>query len=265
MGTLAYHDYSLEDALRGISAAGFRYVELSATRGGCEHVPADSDDEVVAALRQRLAYYGLQVSSVNGNLGLTTREGIELSKKAMSLASKLGAKIIVNTIGGPGNQEDLAVFLASAGEVAEHARRCGVTLGIEIHGEHTGNGALTLDVVRKVNHPNVKINYDTANCIYFSGTLPYEDLRVAVPETAHIHLKDKIGGKGVWNFPLMGMGETDFARVFRILDESGYAGPFSIEVEPERGSRLTLAETDRMAKAAYRNVTRFLSPYWRRG
>lgn len=38
-----YHTYSLEEALEGIAAAGFHYVELSAVRGWTEHVPLEAD------------------------------------------------------------------------------------------------------------------------------------------------------------------------------------------------------------------------------
>src|SRR5215470_12848071 len=91
MSTLAYDHHSLDDALRGISRAGFRYVELLANRGGCEHVRADMDDDASAAVLEQLTLYRLKVSSLNANLGLITREGIDLSKKAISLAARLGA------------------------------------------------------------------------------------------------------------------------------------------------------------------------------
>ena len=33
-----YHGYSIEEAAAGISAAGFKYIELTATKGWTEHV-----------------------------------------------------------------------------------------------------------------------------------------------------------------------------------------------------------------------------------
>jgi L-ribulose-5-phosphate 3-epimerase len=33
-----YHKYSIQDAIAGISGAGFKYVELTATKGWTEHV-----------------------------------------------------------------------------------------------------------------------------------------------------------------------------------------------------------------------------------
>ena len=40
--TNSYHTYSLEEALEGIAAAGYRFVELTAVRGWTEHVPLDA-------------------------------------------------------------------------------------------------------------------------------------------------------------------------------------------------------------------------------
>ena len=36
-----YHGYPIEEAIRGISAAGFHYIELTATKGWTEHVFPD--------------------------------------------------------------------------------------------------------------------------------------------------------------------------------------------------------------------------------
>ncbi len=262
MGTVSYHHYSLEDALKGISGAGFQYVELAACPGMIEHVSLDMDDTGVEDLLAKLDQYNLKASGMNSNTGLMTKTGAELAKKAISLAPKLGARIVVNTIGGSSHQEDMSMFMANINEVAEHARQAGVTLGLEVHGDHTANGRLILDTIRKVNHPNVKINYDTANCVYFGDTLPYEDLQVAVPEMVHIHLKDKIDGKGVWNFPPIGMGEIDFERVLNILDDGGYRGPLSVEIEFDDRGWPPIPEVDQAAISAYRNLMHLLKPHW---
>ena len=54
--TNTYHTYSLDDALAGIAAAGFRYVELSAVPGWTEHVDVHADP---ADMRRRLERRGL--------------------------------------------------------------------------------------------------------------------------------------------------------------------------------------------------------------
>ena len=41
----------------------------------------------------------------------------------------------------------------------------------------------------------------------------------------------ELGGKGVFDFPPPGDGELDMTGLLAILDEAGYAGPISAEVE----------------------------------
>lgn len=261
MGTGIYHHYGIDAALRGLSKTGCRHVEIAGTPG-IDHVHPDMDDAAVEGLAGKLEHYNLQAVSLNGNIGMMTEEGVEQSKKLISLAPRLGASIIVNTIGGEHLEEDLPPFLARIGEVADHARRNGVTIGLEVHGKHTANGRLALDTVRRVNIPNVKINYDTANSVYFGDTWPYEDLEVAVSELVHIHLKDKIGGKGLWNFPPIGGGEVDFERVLNILDRGGYSGALGVEIEFDDRGWPPLAEVDEAAMSAYRNLVQLLQPHW---
>jgi sugar phosphate isomerase/epimerase len=196
--------------------------------------------------------------SLNGNIGFMTEGAVQRSKKLINLASKLGADIVVNTIGGPGHHEDLATFFARVADVADFAGTSQVTLAIEVHGEHSSNGSMLLEIIRKVGHPNVKINYDTGNCVYFGDSWPYEDLQLAVPELAHIHLKDKIGGKGVWNFPPIGMGEVDFRRVLHILHQGGYRGPLSVEIEFDHSGWPPVAMVHEAARTAYRNLMSLL-------
>ena len=121
-----------------------------------------------------------------------------------------------------------------------------------------------MDLIRKVNHPNVKINYDTGNSLYFADTLPYEDLMVALPEVAHIHLKDKIGGKGVWNFPPIGTGEIDFRRILDSLSASSFSGPISVEIEFTDKGWPSLSEVDEAVIVAFRNLAPLLKTAERR-
>jgi len=261
LGTGIYHHYGIDAALRGLSKTGCGHVEIAASPG-IDHVYPEMDDAAVQALAEKLKLHNLKAISLNGNIGMMTDDGVEQSKKLISLAPKLGAAIIVNTVGGEHLEEDLPPFLANIGEVADHARSNGVTIGLEVHGKYTANGRLALDTVCQVNDPNVKINYDTANCLYFGDTWPYEDLEVAVPEIVHIHLKDKIGSKGLWNFPPIGSGEVDFERVLNILDNGGYGGALGVEIEFDDRGWPPLPEVDEAAMSAYRNLVKLLQPHW---
>ena len=52
----------------------------------------------------------------------------------------------------------------------------------------------------------------------------------------HVHLKDSSGRFGDWNFPALGSaGGVDFLRVYQILRDCGFKGPYSIEIEGTAG------------------------------
>jgi len=260
VNTVTYLPYSLDEALGGIRAAGFRWVEIASIPGVCQHIPLDMDDTAIETLRRKLASAGLQLCSLSSHTDLTSKEGSRFAMRAISLASRLGVSIVNTAVGGPSNEnEDESLFLENIPEIADWARRSRVVLALEIHGTLTATGRKSHDLIRKVNHPNVKINYDTGNSLYFADTPPYEDLMEALPEVVHIHLKDKIGGRGVWNFPPIGTGEIDFRRILDSLSAADFSGPMSIEIEFTDKGWPSLAEVDAAVVVAFRNLTRLLN------
>ena len=82
-----------------------------------------------------------------------------------------------------------------------------------------------MPLLEKIGHPRIKVAYDTANCEFYGDTKAVDDLHTMVPYLANVHLKDKRGGKGVWDFPEPGAGHVDFAGILAILRDGGYDGP----------------------------------------
>ena len=172
--------------------------------------------------------------------------------QAIDLCEKLGIGLMNTAIGGHYSEdEDRDAFMGFIHELADYAAARGITIGLEVHGEIMANGARSLPVIEEIDRPNVGINYDTANCIFYGDTQPLDDLALTVPHLVHVHLKDKIGGPRVWNFPAIGEGEVDFAAVLAILDEQGYRGPTSVEIEFSGEPWPPLAEVNRAMKASY--------------
>lgn len=258
--TITYQPYALNDALRGIAASGFRNVELAAIPGVVEHVNVGMDEAAIRAVCDTLADLDLNVIALSAHADLTTAQGVAYTHRALDLAPKFGTAILNTAVGGPSNEnEDEGLFLAHIGELAEHAQKNNVLITIEVHGQLTANGALCAALVRRVNHPHVRVNYDTANCIYFGDTPPYADLESALEETAYVHLKDKRGGKHIWNFPALGEGEIDLERVKGILHRARYSGPLCVEIEFDRGPYPALEQVDRAVQASYTTLERLES------
>ncbi len=250
--TNSYHTFTLDDALRGIGAAGFHYVELSAVRGWTEHVPLDATDAQVAAIQARMAEVGLQASALSGHSDLTTAEGVVLGKMAVDLCGKLGLTLLNTAIGGHYSEdENRDAFMANIHELADYAATRGVTIGLEVHGDIMATGQLSIPLLQEIGRRNIGINYDTGNCVFYGGVQAVDDLRGLAPHLVHVHLKDKVGGKKVWNFPGVGEGEVNFGAVLQILREEGYTGPTSVEIEFSGEPWPPRAEVDRAMQVSY--------------
>jgi L-ribulose-5-phosphate 3-epimerase len=249
--TNTYHTYSLEDALEGIAEAGYRNVELSAVPGWTEHVQLNGSDQ----LRRQLSESGLTPVSLSAHSDLTTREGLEHGIRAVRWAADFGIPIVNTAIGGHASQEESeSAFLANVGELADAAEDAGVVVALEIHGDIMASGAKTLPLLEKIGRESVKVNYDTANVEFYSGDKAVDDLPRIAPYLAHVHLKDTVGGKGVWNFPALGSGSVDFERVLEILEGAGYGGPFSVELEFQGEPWPPLQEVNESMRRSYETL-----------
>jgi L-ribulose-5-phosphate 3-epimerase len=249
--TNTYHTYSLDESLEGIAGAGYRHVELSAVPGWTEHVDLNGSDE----LRRKLDGYGLMPVSISAHSDLTTREGLEHGLKAVRWAADYGLPIVNTAIGGHASQdENESAFLRNVGELADAAEQAGILVALEIHGDIMASGAKTLPLLERIGRDSIKVNYDTANVEFYSGERAVDDLERVVPHLAHVHLKDTTGGKGNWNFPALGTGTVDFARVLEILDRGGYAGPYSVELEFQGEPWPSLAEVNEAMRRSYEHL-----------
>jgi L-ribulose-5-phosphate 3-epimerase len=255
--TNSYHSYSLEEALQGIAAAGYRFVELSAVRGWTEHVPLDADARMLGRIQRMMNQLGLIAVSLSGHSDLTTGDGLRDGLAALDLCERMGIDIMNTAIGGHYSEnEDEAAFMGNIGTLADAAAERDIMLGIEIHGDITSSGRKSIPVLQKINRPNVRVNYDTANVeFYDDGTKAVDDLPQTVPYLVHCHVKDHIGGPREWNFPAPGEGQIDWRRVLEILEQGGYTGPISVEVEFSGEPWPSLAEVNRSMKSAYQHLT----------
>lgn len=230
--THTYSKYSLERALAGIAGCGLKYVELAAIAGHTDHVVPDGmTDSDYAALNTLLKDHGLTAVSVSGHVDPTQPENIQKMKDRVVLANRVGAKFLNTLSGHPHTEDETQRLFAQMRKLGDFARDHDVTICFETHGGIMGKSADCRKTVEAINHPNVRINYDPANIIYFIGDRPEEDIHGVIGLISHFHIKDKLGGPGEWNFPAIGSGTIDFPTVIGPLLASGYDGPFSFELE----------------------------------
>jgi sugar phosphate isomerase/epimerase len=247
----SYHTYSLEEALEGIAAAGYKYVELSAVRGWTEHVPLEADAKALGRIQRMLNTLGLMSLSLSGHSDLTTGDGLKDGLKAVDLCERLGIATMNTAIGGHYSEsEDEAAFMGNIHELADYAAARDIRLGIEIHGEITRSAAAALPVLDRIDRNNVLINYDTANAEFYGGVDPIADLKIAIPKLVHCHLKDKRGEGRLWDFPAIGEGHIDFKGALEAMEKGGFTGPLSVEIEFRGEPWPSLDEVNRAMKAS---------------
>ncbi len=258
--TNSYHTYSLEEALAGIAAAGYRSVELTSVPGWTEHVRRDADAAELQHVRDLLAQHGLTAVSLSGHSDLVSDEGVTEFRKALRLCKELGISMITTSTGGHDDtssgsvDEQREAFLARIRPLADEAAADGITICLETHGGLLATGAISADLVRQIDRPNVGINYDGGNVIFYGATRPEADLGSAIDLIKHMHVKDQIGGPGVWNFPTVGTGEIDYEAIFAALDAAGFDGPCSVEVEFQGEPWPSLEDVNKAVAESYRFV-----------
>ena len=240
-----YHGYSIEEAIAGIKAAGFRYIELTATKGWTEHVFPTQSFERLLEIKDLLKEAGLIPFAMSGHTNLMDPERLPDFIKNIRMAHFFGCDYIVSSI-GEAHLKDNTV--ATDEVAAEHIRTLvpyleeyDMQLVLEIHGEH-GTGVRLKNLVELVGSERVGVNYDTANAIFYGDVCVPEDFAACIDSVKYLHLKEKAGGRQAWDFPALGKGYVEFDDVFAQLKDADNNSPFSIEIEFTQAGPKDLAE-----------------------
>ncbi|MGQ9555196.1 MAG: sugar phosphate isomerase/epimerase family protein [Anaerolineae bacterium] len=245
--TAGYPGHGLERVLEGIAKAGFQYIELIADP---QRTSVDNLSESrLNSLRRQIANAGLFPISVAGHTNLVAPDGVAAFKRRMELAAAVGARIVNTGSGHTETKEEEERFFSIMPGLIKYAERSGIVIAFETHGGLTGTGKDARRTLERLGSPMCKVNYDTANVIYYRGKRPEQDIADIADQVVHVHLKDKIGGEMEYNFPPLGEGTIDFRPVVSALQASGYLGPYSVEIEVE-GER-TPEEEDALRRQLY--------------
>ncbi len=236
INTNTYHGFSTDEALEGVAAAGFKYVEIATVRNWTEHVMPEWPQEKIDHVKQKLAELGLTCIAMSGHCDLSDAARLADFRNNMKLAHELGCKWIISSTGeahfGTEEGDDTeAKLIANLKSIVPDLEKYGLKLGIETHGANYGTGEAVDRLVKAVGSPLIGVNYDTANIVFWGRSNPDTDLKTCVSDLNFCHLKDKIGMDNSWNFPAVGAGELHLLELMDYMKENGYEGPFSIEIE----------------------------------
>jgi L-ribulose-5-phosphate 3-epimerase len=234
VSTIAYDGYDLDTALRGIAAAGAKYVEIAYSEAYTAPVTEDTFSKGAAEkVVQSLAVAGLSCPCLAAHMNMSLPTSIDKFKRRIDFSKNLGAEYIVSTAGPIANRNE---FLQNIRILGEYAGERGITICLENMGDGRPNiidSALpAITLIEEIDLSSVKINYDFANLLpHCSERLrPEEDYKLALPSTAYFHIKDAAKDQNDhWYFPAIGTGAIDFKSVFGAI--ASYPEPIPLSLE----------------------------------
>ena len=234
---VSYGKYQ-EEMYEHLVKIGINHVEL----------PMPKPEEV-NRIRKELDRHGLSVASLQASCNIQNGRVSEEFKAPIEMAEKFEAKrIFVSVHAGELERETVYERLRELGDLAAEK---GMFVILESHPDMVTNGDVGLQTMRGVNHPNIRINYDTANMYYYNENIDgVEEMKKILDYVEGVHLKDTNGKPQTWYFPTLGEGVVNFAKIRELLNKRDFYGPFTIEIEGIKDENLTLPQTlERMEKS----------------
>jgi sugar phosphate isomerase/epimerase len=151
-----------------------------------------------------------------------------------ALAKNLGLEIVTFHAGFLPHEENdpnFSKLTARLAQVADLFHKHNIVLGLET-GQETA--PVLLQLLKKLNRPNLGVNFDPANMILYGKGDPIDALRVLASWIRQVHIKDARATKvpGTWGEEVAaGSGQVDWRAFFATLKELNFTGNFVIERE----------------------------------
>jgi sugar phosphate isomerase/epimerase len=218
--------------------AGYRHLESIGIRHVFISVPAPDQ---VAAVQKKLADHHLEPVVMRGNADLSKDGCVEELATQAATCRAMGVRYMF--LSAKPNGAPVPAVCERLRRAGEAARKQGVTIVLETHPPLGTNAEVQAETMRQINHPNVRVNFDTGNITYYNhGTSAPAELKKIIGQVATVEVKDHDGKFESWNFPALGKGAVDLKSVLALLKERGYSGPVTMEIEGVKGQDRTEAQ-----------------------
>ncbi len=227
---MSYGDYQ-DAAWTHLPSIGVKYVFMQ-TPG----------PDQVDAIASKLTANKLEALVLRGSAELSKESFVEDLKAQLDTCQKMGVHyMFLSAKRGEVSKEVAYERLRAAGD---EARARDLVIALETHPDLGTNGDVQLETMKAIDHPNVRVNFDTGNITYYNeNTTALDELKKSIAYVATFELKDHMGGLESWDFPMLGKGKVDFGAILATLRENKYAGPVTIEFEGTKGVTLTQEQT----------------------
>ena len=225
----------LKTALQHVAWAGYRYVELAAIAGMCEHVKLGQDPGEVKGLLEET---GLQVTAMEA--ATNDRERLI---GLFALAKEIGIGIVnIGSGGTTGDEESTKQSIERMRDFAKLAGDAGVKLAVKPHvGQAIYNADTGLRLMEEVDEPAIGLNFDPSH-LFRADETPQEVAPRWGSKIITSHFRDcpwREGNPGTPDQQIPGRGIVDIPATLKALHSIGYAGPLNLEVIGAAGWELS--------------------------
>ena len=239
--TNSYGRFGPQACFEHVASAGLGHVELAVKTEGVpsifkeEPILTDqSGPEDVEGVLTQLEQQEIKLSSCNISSGNPLDpEVLSATQRKLKIAGALGVPLVVAGAGEAEDPQQHAVLLDHLRRIGDAAGEEGIIYCFETHPGICRNAEGMLESMQQLDHPHLRLNFDTGNVLFYNaGADVLAQLRLVAEWVQHVHLKDHNGRPEDWHFPALGAaGAVDFTTVREILDEVGFSGPYSLEIE----------------------------------
>ncbi len=220
--------WSYDDALDGISAAGYKLTGLLTGQKDEAFTSSAATSEYLDSLKKRIAQRGLtaNMTAIRFKPDGALADNITDLRKQIDNAARLELKFMLTF--GVDKPEHYENFYRLMADAAAQTDKRGIQLAMKPHGGGSGSSEEILRCLDKVAHANFKIWYDAGNIIYYTGKDPLAELEPIAKHVTGFCAKDCAAPKAEV-MSQFGTGKVDFKAVFAKLKSVGFNGPIMIE------------------------------------
>ena len=274
-----------EDCIRRVAGCGFKAIELIGWNA--DYLKDYYTKAKIADLKACLASEGLIISQfvhTPHDLSHPDKDmraaAVEHWKRAVEIGAELGSKLINMVASHPFAMRDTVEmprittkplvqlyatrnipvgadwdrnyhdYCDALRECAEACAQAGTTMTVEPHpGRYLANHDGALRLIEHVDHPAMGINFDPSHT-FPCGDFPNITVYRLNRHIKHLHVSDNDAVTNVHWRP--GEGKIDWRAMFAALQEVGYDGVVSIELEDVPG---VSRGPNSNAPGVYRNIT----------
>ena len=231
--------------------AGYDFIEISVDESDERLARLNWSNEEIKNMNNLLIDKDFRIPSMTfsgqkrfpmGSMDNATREkSMDLMKKAVEVADKLGVRVIQVT-GYDVYYEERSdktreMFIQNLKKATKWASKACITLAIE-NMENTFLNSVTkyMEIAEEVDSPWLKLYPDLGNLTAWTHDEVYNELEkgIKAQQIIAIHLKeakkvtDTFGG--IFRELEFGTGDVDFVKTFETLKKSEFKGPFLVEM-----------------------------------